>query len=135
MGFHASSAPFKEYYAPGQTKEPGRIFTYTSLISVVNIGKYTIHGCYGQAKSLKITIASGSRYLPREGLTLQFYCRDGMFRPSILHDREGSGFLEIHLHSLIPISGPLFPMDHPKNATLFVYTVVAHNSAYKSYQF
>ena len=25
MGFHASCAPFKEYYTLGQTKEPGRI--------------------------------------------------------------------------------------------------------------
>ena len=24
LGFHASSAPLKEYYTPGQTKEPGR---------------------------------------------------------------------------------------------------------------
>ena len=27
LGFHVSSAPFTEYYTPGQTKEPGRKYT------------------------------------------------------------------------------------------------------------
>ena len=60
------------------------------------------------ALSAKLTFPKDPFVLKRKGLHLQSYSGDGMFRPSILLDRDGSGFLAVW--DLLELKGNLSKM-------------------------